>query len=94
MVDEKIDAVHLRGEIAFHNKRTAAYEAELRRVGRFVESAGRSIQGFHLGIDWGTLQDSVTRAQLLLSQYAGEIIASAEKGQLLAEDEGQAKGQS
>ena len=93
MVDEKMDAVQLRGEIAFYNRRIAAYEAELRRIGRLVESTGRSIQGFHLGIDWGRLQDSITRAQLLLSQYAGEVIASAEKGRLLAEGEGLSKSQ-
>jgi hypothetical protein len=86
MVEERTlgEPVLLWGEIAFHDRRISAYEGELRRIGKLVESTGRSIQGFQLGIDWGALQDAVARAQSLLSQLADEVIVRSTKAKQVA----------
>jgi hypothetical protein len=81
MVEERAvtEPARLQREIAFHDRRIAAYERELRRIGKLVELTGRSIHGFHLGIDWVALQDGVARAQSLLSQLADEVILRGTK---------------
>jgi hypothetical protein len=81
MVEERTvtDPAGLHGEIAFHDTRIAAFEGELIRIGKALESTGRSIQGFQLGIDWGALQDVVARAQSLISLLTDEVLLRDKK---------------